>query len=312
MLQLAFDKASHPQDSNAASDARQNRSLRHASDVAQSINGGLRRRLSTVLFAFAFGIVSMLLTSTGRSQTVEELQQQIEQLQSVISGYQSEISGYQSEISDLQSQITDFQAQKDGLEAANDTSARQKAQLECDLFLLDEQFVQLSSQMSANMLVAQFAERNQIDTDINNYLQQLAALVEQLANLDPNSETYDADSAAIVGQMFGIALDNAARSGMLADLDDEYLRAQMGDAVLQAQLDTIPATRAALLQQIDAIQSNIDSNNSTIQEIDAQIGSLQGQINDLQNQINGLQSQIDTLQSQIDALQNQINELNNM
>ena len=83
----------------------------------------------------------LLLPSTGRSQTVEELEQQISQ---------------------LQSQISDNQADKAVLQAANDSFEQRKAELECELDLQNEALAQIQSQMSWAVLEGQQAERDQI------------------------------------------------------------------------------------------------------------------------------------------------------
>lgn len=280
-LLSATVESSDAQGSIAAWAVGRNRTLSHASDVGKSIKGGRRPRLSTALFAFLFGIVSVLLTSTGRSQTVEELQQQIAQLE--------------SQISVLDSEISDIQSLQGPYQAANDAYAQQIAELQDLLETINATIEGMQDDLSGSVLDRQFAERGQIATDTANAQAQQAALNDQLANLDPNSETYEADSAAILQELAGISAANQAREERLADLDDEYAQAQALDGVVQAQIDVLQGNAAEIQQQIGQIECNIDSNNSTIEGLNAQIGSLLGQINDLENQIDCLQDQIDQL-----------------
>ena len=297
-LSATVAEGSYVQDSKGAWDAGRTRSLRHASNVGRSIYGARRFNLSPALFAIIFGILSMLLfPSTGRSQTVEELQQQIARIQSQIANLQSDITGDEGEIAALE-------AEKENLQAQNDAYAQELTELSDKIIWLAGKIGQCNSEMSASVLAAQGAERAQLAADLKYYAAEKAALEAQLQNLDPESETYQSDYDSISSALQSNNNDTEAANGKLDELDQKYELAKPNDAFLQALIDFFNGQALPLLQQIAGIQSNIDSNNARIQDIDSLIGTLQGVINDLQSQIDNLQNQINDLQSQIDALNN--------
>ena len=267
-LLSAAAEASDAQNSNAASHARRSRRLRHAGDAGKSINGSWRFKLTPALIAILFGILSALLfPSTARSQTVEELQQQISQ---------------------LQTQISDLQAEKNGDQTEIDLVAQRKAELECELYSLQEEIGQLQSQMSWAVLEEQQEERNQIARDSNNDQIYKEALLGSLCNLDPDSPTYNADYDEINNKILQVDADEEARQERLRQLDSIYRAAQIQDDALDEVIGSKYDQISDIQPQIDNDQNIIDVDNADIFRIDREIQSLQDQINDLQCQIEAL------------------------
>ncbi len=261
-LSATVAEGSYVQDSNATSDARRNRSLRHASDVGNATNGTRRFKLSPTLFAIVFGILSMLLLpSTCRSQTVEELQQQISDLRTEKGNLQQENNVLDAQICDLISQMSTLDGMIDnGMETYFD-----------------------ALQELADLYADQYDEREHLEDSRQMNLDTLCTLEATLYSLDPESPTYESDVISLNLSMLEVEDNLSEIQERVKVLDAQY--DALAAIVTQASqvVQGSQALKGAIQQRIDALQSGFDSNYQRIQQIDAEIECLQNQINELNN-----------------------------
>ena len=261
-LTAVIAEACEVQNSKGAWDSGQNRSLRHTSNVGKSSNGAGRFKLSPALVAILFGILSMLLLpSSGRSQTVEELQQQIDQLQSEKGNLQQENNVLDAQICELISQMSTI----DGL-IQNGNGTCIVALYNLGLLYLDQE-----------------AERADLEEAQQMNSETLCTLEAALYSLDPESPTYQDDLNSInnaIQEVNNLLAENQER---LDELDTAYEQAMEPFNLASQAVQGLQELMDELQQKIDALQSAFDSNNQRIQEIDSEIQSLQNQIDALNN-----------------------------
>ena len=210
----------------------------------------------------------LLLPSTGRSQTVEELQQQILQMQQQISQLQGDKATYQQEIAGLEERKAAFEAQMPAIDA---------------LIQNAEGVYGMALAQALALINAQQAEREELELAQLGAMNYTDWLQEALDYLDQGSPTYTDDLNFITGELLGTQAVLSNVANRLNELDTavgnaEALAGQAGQAYYGAQ-----DLKDGVQQQIDALQAIIDSDNQSIQDIDSQIESLQNQINELNN-----------------------------
>ena len=203
----------------------------------------------------------MLLPSIGRSQTVEELQQQISQRQADKETYQGEIASLED----------------------------QKAALEAQMAALDPQILQQIYESVLEDVLAlidgQKAEREELEQaqlGALNYIDWLELALDYL-ELEPDSPTYVDDLNFITGELLATQAVLQKVANRLNQLDMDQAQANAAADQAAQMYYGAQAAHDALQQQIDAIQAIIDSDNQAIQDIDSQIAELQAQIDQINN-----------------------------